>query len=337
MRLSEEADDGCGRINHGKSIYGPTMSRDFRSRVDEAPPPQVSIGLPVFNGQAVICNALDSLLAQTSNDFELIVSDNASTDSTSEICQKYAARDRRVRYVRQPHNIGMYHNFRYVLRQARGDYFMWAAADDWWHPEFIERNYQVLSKNANLVSSISKVKMGNLSEHTTRVGTHPIRGSYPERVHRFLAAPGANSRFYGLFRRQQLADAFVDGLFYAQDWAVMINLLRWGEFYELDEVLMERGIQGESAASLIIEQARSLSPRPSRAVLPLLDFTQWLWSNLDRSVYWKSLAPILYLNVHTELLVLAELLSVKRRRRAPPSYRLTNYRPRRVKGMREAD
>ena len=117
----------------------------------------------------------------------------------------------------------------------------------------------------------------------------------------------------------------------------MINLLRWGEFYELDEVLMERGIQGESAASLIIEQARSLSPRPSRAGLPLLDFTQWLWSNLVRSVYWKSLAPILYLNVHTELLVLAELLSVKRRRRAPPSYRLTNYRPRRVKGMREAD
>lgn len=86
--------------------------------------------MPVYNGKAFIREAIDSLLAQTFTDFELIISDNASTDGTDASCRKYAERDSRIRYVRQPENRGAVTNFQFVLDEAVGKYFMWAAADD---------------------------------------------------------------------------------------------------------------------------------------------------------------------------------------------------------------
>ena len=96
------------------------------------PSPTVSIGMPVYNGEKYIREALDSLLAQTFTDFELIISDNASTDDTGVICREYAARDPRVRYVRQSENRGAMANFQPVLDKARDEYFMWAAANNRW-------------------------------------------------------------------------------------------------------------------------------------------------------------------------------------------------------------
>src|SRR3954471_8256298 len=102
-------------------------------------PPLLSIGLSVYNGEPFIREALDSLLSQTFRDFELIVSDNASTDGTSEICEAYAARDSRVRYYRNEKNMGAGWNTRRVFSLARGQYFKWAACDDICAPEFLER------------------------------------------------------------------------------------------------------------------------------------------------------------------------------------------------------
>jgi len=99
--------------------------------------PQVSIGMPVYNGERFIRGALDSLLEQTFTDFELIISDNASTDKTENICREYVAKDARVRYVRQEENRGSGANWTFVLDQAVSEYFMWAAHDDRWDPAYI--------------------------------------------------------------------------------------------------------------------------------------------------------------------------------------------------------
>jgi len=107
--------------------------------------PRVSIGMPVYNGEKYIREALDSLLAQTFTDYELIISDNASTDGTEAICREYVARDSRIRYVRQNQNRGALANYQFVLDEAVGEYFMWAAADDVWDVNFIERLYPVSS------------------------------------------------------------------------------------------------------------------------------------------------------------------------------------------------
>lgn len=105
-------------------------------------PPKVSIGMPVFNGEPFIREALDSLLAQTFTDFELIISDNGSTDGTEAICREYAAKDSRIRYVRQPENRGVLFNFLFVLDEAQGKFFMWAAHDDIWAPNWVETMVQ---------------------------------------------------------------------------------------------------------------------------------------------------------------------------------------------------
>jgi glycosyltransferase involved in cell wall biosynthesis len=100
--------------------------------------PRISVGMPAYNDAGYVRTALDSLLGQTEKDIELIVSDNASTDGTAEICEEYAARDPRVRVFRQPENRGQAANFNLVLEKARGEYFMWASTDDRWAPTFME-------------------------------------------------------------------------------------------------------------------------------------------------------------------------------------------------------
>ncbi len=101
--------------------------------------PKVSIGMPVYNGERFICKAIDSLLGQTFSDFELIISDNASTDATAEICKDYKRRDKRVQYIRQSKNKGAMFNFKFVLSRALGPYFMWAAVDDIWDRDFLRQ------------------------------------------------------------------------------------------------------------------------------------------------------------------------------------------------------
>ena len=96
------------------------------------------MGLCVRNGGEYVRGALDSLLAQTYKNFELIISDNASTDDTQNICEEYARREARIRYIRQKENIGSYGNYDFIRKEARGDYFAWAACDDFWDPRFIE-------------------------------------------------------------------------------------------------------------------------------------------------------------------------------------------------------
>lgn len=99
----------------------------------------MSIGLHVRNGSDRIHESLNFLLGQTYKNFELIISDNASTDNTQEICERYARRDSRIRYVRQKVNIGGYGNFDFVRKAARGEYFMLATDDDTWDRKFIEK------------------------------------------------------------------------------------------------------------------------------------------------------------------------------------------------------
>jgi glycosyltransferase involved in cell wall biosynthesis len=112
--------------------------------------PTVSIGMPVYNGAKYIKEALDSLLAQTYTDFELIISDNASTDSTQAICEEYASKDNRIRYIRQNENIGAVKNFQFVLDESVGEYFMWAAHDDLWGKSFIDNALNLLLEDSNI-------------------------------------------------------------------------------------------------------------------------------------------------------------------------------------------
>src|SRR5207244_11742434 len=125
--------------------------------------PRLSIAVPVRNGGRFIGQTLDSLLAQNYSDFELIISDNASTDQTEAVCQAYAVRDRRIRYHRSSQDFGSARNYNYLFQQARAEYFKWAAADDLYAPEFVGRCTEVLEHDPSVVLASAKPRF--IDEH----------------------------------------------------------------------------------------------------------------------------------------------------------------------------
>lgn len=165
--------------------------------------PRVSIGMPVYNGEKYIREALDSLLVQTFTDFELIISDNASSDDTQAICEEYARRDKRVRYVRQSENIGMVANFQFVLDGAIGEYFMWAAHDDIWSPNWLEELLPLIAKQDVVLAFGASVKTDSNLMHIGRIKTYNINSNSPaiRMLHYFfLDENGKGNPFYGLYK-----------------------------------------------------------------------------------------------------------------------------------------
>jgi glycosyltransferase involved in cell wall biosynthesis len=113
--------------------------------------PLVSIGLPVRNGEQTVGRAIRTVLDQDYTHLELVISDNASDDGTEEICRELARSDTRIRYIRQPENIGLIPNFYAVLHRGRGTYFKWMGHDDWLAPAFVRRCVEVLDDDQSLI------------------------------------------------------------------------------------------------------------------------------------------------------------------------------------------
>src|SRR5947207_5908394 len=164
--------------------------------------PKLSIGMPVLNGAPYMRRAIDSALGQSFGDFELIISDNASTDETAAIVDEYVRRDRRVRYHRQPIQLPVNENFRWVFGQARGDYYMWLAADDWWNDGFFERAVGVLDGDPGVVAVFSHFRIYDWTagEYGARFYTVPAHGSARIRLLTRLIHPVPNA-FYAMLRR----------------------------------------------------------------------------------------------------------------------------------------
>lgn len=266
--------------------------------------PSLRIGLPVYNGAATLASAIESLLAQTRGDFELLVSDNASSDATGEICRDFAKHDGRVRYVRNPTNVGAMNNFGSVLDHTESPFFMWAACDDTWLPTFVERNLAALEADAGVVCSVSQVEFvdrsGELVEtvgpenqkHALAGGTYPLEDSPKNNLIRFIENPECNSRFYGIHRTGVIRRCYSPNERYlGSDWVVMARTLGFGKHHEVPEVLMQRGIGGVS--SDVTKLILSMNPSwISRRYYPMLPMTRRLLLSRHVPIAWWDLAHL---------------------------------------------
>jgi glycosyltransferase involved in cell wall biosynthesis len=208
-----------------------------------ANPPRLSIGLPVYNGERFLRFALDSILGQTYQDFELIISDNASTDSTMLICQQYAARDSRIRYIRNVKNIGAAANFNRVFELARGTYFKWAAADDVISSSFVEKCIEVLEHNPAVILSYTKVDQIDSSGEVGGTYDYPMRVSDPSAHIRYSDLILINHfcvAVFGVIRRDVLAKTSLIGKFVGSDRVLLAELGLRGELFEIPEYLFNR-------------------------------------------------------------------------------------------------
>jgi glycosyltransferase involved in cell wall biosynthesis len=213
----------------------------------EGTSPKVSIGVPVYNGALTLRSTMDTLLMQTFADFEIVVSDNASTDATAAICAEYAARDRRVRIVRQPHNLGPEPNFKFVLDEARAPYFMWSAADDFHSPDYIEENVNFLDCHPDYVASTCPNRIEGRASGDALV-TFSLEGSVGDRMTAFFDHSWvSHGIFYAVMRTDVARRCTVLGQrLFAADWAVNLCLARHGHIHRTAKGLLVSGAGGAS-------------------------------------------------------------------------------------------
>ena len=171
--------------------------------------PLVSVGVTLYNATVYMREALDSLMSQDYENIEFIISDNASTDDTNAVCQEYLDTRENITLVRQDTNIGASRNGEYVMRQATGKYYMWAAYDDVWEPGFVSACVQALESNPRAILAYpATVYISPEGEKVDRPGEdiHTVGLSPVERYIQVARTLNRCVAFYGLWRRDTLLD-----------------------------------------------------------------------------------------------------------------------------------
>ncbi len=213
--------------------------------------PKVSIAVPAYNCEKFIAQSLESLLGQTYGDFELVISDNASTDGTEAICRRYEALDKRVRYVRRTQNIGGPGNFRYVFSLCSGRYHKWSTADDYWHPNFLEESVRVLDEKPDVVLCYPKTRKIDM--------TGNVIAAYDDRLHLIDESPrirfrqlyeriGLCNAHLGLIRREAMLTTRLIAGHQASDVDFLAEMALRGKFWLLPDVRFFRRFHAESSS-----------------------------------------------------------------------------------------
>jgi glycosyltransferase involved in cell wall biosynthesis len=218
--------------------------------------PRVSIGMPVYNSERYVAEAIESHLRQTFRDFELVITDNSSTDRSGDICRAYAARDPRIRYHLNRENVGAGGNFCRCFALSQGDYFRWTPSDDVVGPELLELCLEVLERDPSVVLAYPRTRLID--------GEGRILQDYDENLHVTDGSPSVrfkkvvrNLRLcnvqYGLVRRDVLARTGLMRSYTGGDIPLIHELSLYGKFYEVPEHLFYRRMH-EGAASAMKDE-----------------------------------------------------------------------------------
>jgi glycosyltransferase involved in cell wall biosynthesis len=207
----------------------------------------VSIGLPVYNGERYVHDAIEAVLSQTFSNLELVISDNASTDATREICEDAARNDPRVRYSRNPENLGAALNFNRCFALAYpSEYFKWITYDDLITNDFLERCIEALDRDADVALAFPALvhadAEGNVTSHQLRADLSLVEDEPGRRAQRLidygLESPDIYWTLYGLMRRSAIERTELHGTYIASDQVLLFELALAGKFVQVPEALL---------------------------------------------------------------------------------------------------
>jgi glycosyltransferase involved in cell wall biosynthesis len=214
-------------------------------------PPKLTIGMPVYNGGQFVAAAIESILAQTFSDFELIISDNASTDETSEVARGFAARDQRVRYRRNKENVGLSANNNLLVPLARGRLFKWAPCDDILRPTYLERCVAILDADPSVVIAYPQTDfidaIGSPLD-LTDPGWHLMSDDPYPRLRYAIGADQYMNVVLGVIRIDALRQTRLLPRYSGGDCRLVAELAGLGKFCEVPERLYVRRIHKGSTA-----------------------------------------------------------------------------------------
>ena len=225
---------------------GCQMSRNHR----------LTIGLPVYNAEDFLTESLESLLGQTYDDFELILSDNASTDRTADICKQYAKVDSRIRYIRQDYNIGLVRNEQFVMRQATGELFKLAAHDDLYARDLLKKCIEALDAHPKVVVAHcweARIDAQGSVVEAMKYSAAVDRPQTPERF-RSMLFDGWDDYTYGVMRTDVLLRTHLCGSHHMADRSINVELSLYGPFYLVPEWLYFRREHADLVTPLSVRE-----------------------------------------------------------------------------------
>jgi glycosyltransferase involved in cell wall biosynthesis len=264
----------------------------------------VSVGIPIYNGEKYLAETLDSLLAQNLRDFEIVISDNASTDRTPEICRCFQSKDSRIRYVRNDQNIGAALNFNRVVELSRAPLFHGGACDDLYAPLFLERCLDALDRDRGLVLSYSRTMM--IDEQGQPLLFDRDRNCYLDRFGDFLMRPvpphvaeadrpeirfrqvlwdmGWALPLSGVVRKDVLLKTSLYSNYYGADKVLLAELALQGRFHQVNQDLFAKRVhQGGTHYKTTSERAEHESSNglgiPPQTLM-LRDYTKMVFARI---------------------------------------------------------
>jgi glycosyltransferase involved in cell wall biosynthesis len=242
---------------------------------------RLSIGLPIYNGETFLAESLEALLGQSYADFELIISDNASTDRSADICRSYASQDSRIRYVRQPRNIGMVPNHNFVLRQARTELFKWASDDDLYARDLLRRCVDALDEHPHVVLAHSESAMIDKAGSVTGVFEYRTAAGAlrpPERF-RSMLFDGWDDYTYGVVRTKVLRRIPVHSSYHFADRILNTAIALQGPFHVVPECLYFRREHPGRPSLTVRSRCALMDPRrANRALHPVARlYAEYIW------------------------------------------------------------
>jgi glycosyltransferase involved in cell wall biosynthesis len=257
--------------------------------------PRVTVAIPVYNGDNYVSEAVDSILAQTFQDFEVIVCDNASTDRTEEICRGYAARDSRVTYHRNDVNRGIHRNFTRAARLSRGEYFMWLSHDDKLAPEFLKRCVAALDRDPSVVLAYPKaIDIDDQGNHIAyKEQSLNVSSAKPhERFRELIRMEHNCEASLGLIRGDVLRRTEVLGNFADADRVLLAELALYGYYFRVPEFLFlhrEHALRETNVYPNRFQRTASLNPgAPAKIVFPhFRQFAEYLRSIRRAPLRWR--------------------------------------------------
>jgi glycosyltransferase involved in cell wall biosynthesis len=223
---------------------------------------RLSIGVPVYNGERFLRRTVESLLAQTFSDFELTISDNASTDGTREIAGEFVRRDPRVRYHRQPHNLGLAGNYDFLAGRVSGEYFKWATADDPCEPRFLERCIAVLDGDPEVVLAYPRARFVDEDERPLEIHDPGFALDFEPaaaRLRYVIEAGHWVNAILGVIRATALARTRLLPRYPGGDYVLLGQLCLQGRFVEIPEALLRRRIHPDASSQLSADPRRMLA------------------------------------------------------------------------------